>query len=173
MDADVSDDVAESSLTQQKKKPTEVQKKCMVHKGVCSESFVNRMSRGHSFPYPCAYCGLLSRNIQRHLITRHSSEMSVMELVQRRKDLLEAKKQGRKTKVALLANAYANMLYHKFSKRLLIPVAQDVKKLALFLVDLLKTYDYSEAQWREVAITLEAYLLLYNNRTPAEIEELT
>ena len=65
------------------------------------------------------------------------------------------------------------LLYRKFNKRLPLPLPEDVKKLALYLIDLLKTYDYSETPWREVAITLEAYLLSYNKRRPAEIEDLT
>jgi hypothetical protein len=65
------------------------------------------------------------------------------------------------------------LLERKFNKKKPLPLPDDVQKLALYLIDLLQNYNYKECCWRDVPITLEAYLVSYNKRRPWEIEDIT
>ena len=82
-----------------------------------------------------------------------------------------------KTEWALRVNRRANeiILERKFNKKKPLPLPEDVQQLALYLLKLLREYEYKVGvtSWRDVAITLGAYLLSYNKRRPGEIEDIT
>jgi hypothetical protein len=70
----------------------------------------------------------------------------------------------------------ARMALMRNQKAKLLPYPDDLRKLALNLMEGLKCVDYTQFDWetrRKIVFLVQPYLLLYNKRRPGELDLMT